>query len=86
MPKIKHYESVSVVVTVYKDGRGNAKVEIFDFLEENLICSFFVPDTALMLRNNNYSVGFIDEGILKSRAKHDFKITFDHYTYMGKLA
>ena len=79
---MQHFDAVSVVADAYeakRSGRENIKVEILDFpRSEKLIGSFYMPLATYM------KVGPLAFGkLIKTRAKHDLKITYDHNSAMG---
>jgi len=72
-----HYESVHLTLHIPKSGEGNIKVvaEAGWGSSAVKIGTFYLP----------YSQKMPDAKIYAARMKHDFKVTFDHYsaTYVG---
>jgi hypothetical protein len=79
---MQHFDSVSIHADAYeakRDGRENIKVEILDFpRSEKLLGSFYMP-LATYIRVGPVAFG----KLIKARAKHDLKITYDHNSAMG---
>lgn len=76
--KTKHYPSVHVATDVFEAVQNNfpnVKVKIGTFYYNEPICEFFVPTTSVVKHGNAV---WVPHEIVKSRAKHDFNITWDH--------
>ena len=65
---MKHFKSVNVIIT---RGEGNSEVIITTgfFTEVGEVGRFFVPTMSINIPD-----------VIKSRAKHDLGITYDHHT------
>lgn len=78
MSKLKHYKTVQVAhnaQAVKDSGSLNVEVRIYEFPKgEELLGKFYIPF-------NTYLAGWVPfESAIRSRAKRDLKITFDHYS------
>lgn len=74
----KHFKSVNVRVTL-NSIVPNVLVQIYNPLfQEEPICTFHVP--LMSLEDFGKYGKTIPSGILRARSKHDYNITFDHYS------
>lgn len=76
--KTQHFKSVNVKTNVYEalqNNLPNVKVQVQTFYHNELICEFFVPSSSLVTLG---MTKWVPSEIVKSRAKHDFGITWDH--------
>jgi len=75
--KITHYHSVHIstdAFTAQKLNKKIVKVRIGTQVHDTLICEFYVPISAVDIG------AFISDKIVRARALHDFKITFDYWS------
>lgn len=77
---MKHYPSVMLTVTRPKDKVGNVKVEVStNWARSDSIGTFYLPYT-----EDWDKPGVRNCELYKARIKHDFKVTFDHYSCLNK--
>ena len=65
-----HYETVHII---YEIGKELIKVTLELHFKNEVLGSFFLPRSA-------YKNRCVEQKFVRSRAKHDLKITFDHYS------
>lgn len=79
MSKLKHYKTVQVAhnaLTVKNSDGQNVEVRIYDFPGgKDLLGKFYIPMSTYLI-----SWAAFDAAV-RARAKHDLKITYDHYSW-----
>lgn len=82
MPKIKNYPSVAVRAEI---GVENTKVELYEGIYVRVgakpIATFWLPTKSFDAAHPLW----VPEELIEFRAKHDFKITFDHYSSCNSI-
>lgn len=73
---LTHYQSVHISTDVYLE-KELVKVKIGTFFYNRPIGEFWVPRSCVK-DNGKYQMVPIE--VIKARAKHDLKITFDHHS------
>jgi hypothetical protein len=73
---LTHYPSVHISTNVY-DAKELVKVRIGTFFYDELIGEFYVPASSVVKMGNLW---YVPDEIIKARAKHDLKMTFDSHS------
>jgi len=79
--KTQHFESVHIETDVYTSTDDRVHVVIGTFFHNEKLCEFWVTRSAVLEhKHQTGSLKWVDPEIIKFRAKHDFGITYDHYS------
>jgi hypothetical protein len=78
----QHFKSVHVETNIYSDNAKDiVKVVIGTFYHNEKICEFWVPRAAVITMTHRAGISqWVDPALIRNRAKHDFNITYDHYS------